>query len=219
MKLRPSTTVRATKSAPLPSAPSCSCAMDAEPEWRAFRSVLVDAIECAIEHACARVCDFPEDVAALEHLRDFSRRRISGVPSAMRVSDLLSALGILLGAFEAERCAPSVAGYAVHTTVRRLRDVAQTVGLSYPDPMQEGASITGRCDGACDDCSYASPFSVSQTSEEGERAAAPDAAAAPASSTTNSRARGPGIRPAYARRRAVTRAGHSASAVSASSAA
>ena len=214
MKLRPAATARATKRSPLPSAPvapaapSCTCAMDGEPEWRAFRAVLVDAIECAIEHACARVCEFPEDVAALEHLREFSRRRISGVPCAMRVSDLLSALGILLGAFEAERCAPSVAGYSVHTTVRRLREVAQTVGLSYPNPMHEGASNAARCDGTCEDGAFVSPFSA------GEQASSVDSAP-----VTKPRARGPGIRPAYARRRNVARAGQSASAVSAASAA
>lgn len=108
---------------------------DPEAEWRVLRAVFTDAIECAIGHACERVSDFPEDVAALEHLRDFARSRIEGLPCAMRVSDLLQALGILLGAFEAERCAPSLAGYSLHTTSRRMRDLAHAVGIPYADPF------------------------------------------------------------------------------------
>lgn len=108
---------------------------ETETEWRMLRAVFTDAIECAIGHACERVGDFPEDVAALEHLRDFARSRIEGLPCAMRVSDLLQALGILLGAFEAERCAPSLAGYSLHTTTRRMRDLAHAVGIPYADPF------------------------------------------------------------------------------------
>jgi hypothetical protein len=151
MKLRSSSRAASQSSAPSspPSSSSsgcCQCSEEptanrtAEPdaEWRAFRAVLVDAIECAIGHACERVIDFPEDVAALEHLLDFAHRRIEGLPCAMRVSDLLQALGILLGAFEAERCAPSLMGNSLHTAARRMRDVAHAAGVPYADPLTDG---------------------------------------------------------------------------------
>jgi hypothetical protein len=78
-------------------------------EWRAFVAVLREAFECAIEYAISRAValavDFPEDIRALDHLRDVVAARFEGRTAPMRTPDLLHALGILLAAFEVDSVA------------------------------------------------------------------------------------------------------------------
>jgi hypothetical protein len=74
-------------------------------EWRAFVAVLREAFECAITYAVASVADFPEDIRALEHLRDVVGARFAGRPAPMRTPELLHALGILLADFEVDSVA------------------------------------------------------------------------------------------------------------------
>jgi hypothetical protein len=105
---------------------------DDERQWRAFQQVVMEAIECAIDQATLRVVRQPEDVRALEHLREVARERFAGRAIAMRIPDLLQALGVMLGALadrggarsEAEPEALALAGHHLATAAHRLRHLA-----------------------------------------------------------------------------------------------
>lgn len=71
-------------------------------EWRAFQGVLVEALECVIDHAVACVREDRDDVQALEHLRTLLRAHFAGIAAPVCMHEFLQALAILLGGFQVE---------------------------------------------------------------------------------------------------------------------
>jgi hypothetical protein len=95
-------------------------------QWRAFRAVLLEALECTLDSAVIASADVPEDVRALEHFRDVMQQRLAGssksTPLPMRTPELLHALAILLGSVTT----PGISGESdmLATAAHRLRHLA-----------------------------------------------------------------------------------------------
>ncbi len=93
-------------------------------QWRAFRAVLLEALECALDSAVIASVEVPEDVRALEHFREVMQRHLTGssksTPLPMRTPELLHALAILLGAMPGISSESDMLATASH----RLRHLA-----------------------------------------------------------------------------------------------
>jgi len=70
--------------------------LDWTPLFGAFRQ----AFEWALDVAAQLAGDFPEEVAAVERVRRFMRKRIAGIPAHVRIDDVLFTFGLLIGAIE-----------------------------------------------------------------------------------------------------------------------
>jgi hypothetical protein len=110
-------------------------------QWRAFRDVAREALECVIDHAVVRIAEGPEEIEALAHLRDVVRARCAEQPAALRSGELLHALAILLGAFDVDELPfhdhddtpQPIDGLVV--AAQRLRHIAQAATGSF-EPAQ-----------------------------------------------------------------------------------
>lgn len=89
---------KSTKQRNLSRAPEvdASDALDWTPLFSAFRQ----AFEWALDVAAQLARDFPEEVAAVERVRLFIRKRIAGVPAHVRTDDVLFTFGLIIGAIE-----------------------------------------------------------------------------------------------------------------------
>jgi hypothetical protein len=138
MKMRPSlpiskpiTAENATASAKKPRAASAAPGSGLVDEldaarWRAFRGVLLEALECVLDSAVIASADVPEDVRALEHFREVMQQRLTmsskSTPLPMRTPELLHALAILLGSLTM----PGISSESdmLATASHRLRHIA-----------------------------------------------------------------------------------------------
>lgn len=101
MKMRPGFSYAQTASYASPlNGPASVQGFDAE--WRAFQGVLIEALECVIDHAVACVREDRDDVQALEHLRTLLRAHFAGIAAPVCMHEFLQALAILLGGFQVE---------------------------------------------------------------------------------------------------------------------
>ena len=69
-------------------------------DWRPLLMAFREATEWALDIACALAREFPEEVAAVERVRIYLRKRIAGIPAHLDETDLLFTFGLLIGAIE-----------------------------------------------------------------------------------------------------------------------
>lgn len=110
----------------------------AQAEWRAFQRVLVEAIECVIDHAVICSGTDVEDVIALEHLRTLTRAHFAGLVVPIQMQEFLHALAILLSGFQIEpRRNPAGSRRAagpLRVASERLRHVAHAAAAASKGP-------------------------------------------------------------------------------------
>jgi hypothetical protein len=75
--------------------------LDWAPLFGAFR----DMFEYVLDVAADVARSFPDEVAAVERVRTFVRRRIAGHVAYLRIDDLLFALALMIVGFERQRLA------------------------------------------------------------------------------------------------------------------
>ncbi len=69
-------------------------------DWTPLFSAFQDAFEWALDIATNLAREYPEEVAAVDRVRGFMRRRIAGLPAHIRADDVLFAFGLVIGAIE-----------------------------------------------------------------------------------------------------------------------
>jgi hypothetical protein len=69
-------------------------------EWTALFAAFSDALEWALSRAGSLAREFPDEVAAVQRVRTFVRRRLEGDPAHVRSDDLLFTLGLIAGALQ-----------------------------------------------------------------------------------------------------------------------
>lgn len=69
-------------------------------DWTPLFSAFQDAFEWAFDIAGNLAREYPEEIAAVERVRAFMRKRIAGRPAHVRADDVLFAFGLVIGAIE-----------------------------------------------------------------------------------------------------------------------
>jgi hypothetical protein len=69
-------------------------------DWTPLFSAFDQAFEWALDVAAQLARDYPEEVAAVERVRTFMRKRIAGLPADVLVDDVLFTFGLIIGAIE-----------------------------------------------------------------------------------------------------------------------
>lgn len=80
-------------------------------DWTLLFQAFSEALEWALDRAAELARAYPEEVATVERVRQFARRRIAGQNAHVRIEDLLLAFALVAGAVEkqlGERRAASV---------------------------------------------------------------------------------------------------------------
>jgi hypothetical protein len=70
------------------------------PDWTPLFRAFKDAFEWVLDVAKSLARDYPEEVATVERVRVFMRKRIAGMPAHVRVDDVLFTFGLIIGAIE-----------------------------------------------------------------------------------------------------------------------
>lgn len=76
-------------------------------DWTLLFQAFSDALEWVLDRARDLASAYPDEVAAVERVRVFVRKRIAGDPAHVRVDDLLFTFGLVAGAIERQRAEPS----------------------------------------------------------------------------------------------------------------
>jgi hypothetical protein len=109
-------------------------------DWTTLFRAFAEALEWALDRAADLARAYPQEVAIVERVRAFARKRIAGEPAHLRIEDLLFAIGLIAGALERQlglssRPPATLGGYLrgrkpfirkddpVRIDVRRLRAV------------------------------------------------------------------------------------------------
>ncbi len=92
--------LEAEESTPRDRAREAAIRIKAALDWRPLLMAFRDAMEWALDIASALARDFPEEVAAVERVRSYLRKRMAGVPADLDPTDLLFTFGLLMGAIE-----------------------------------------------------------------------------------------------------------------------
>ncbi|MBA3460866.1 MAG: hypothetical protein H0T46_12935 [Deltaproteobacteria bacterium] len=69
-------------------------------QWTQLFQAFSEAFEWALDLAGGLARTYPDEVAAVERVRTFTRRRVAGEPAHIRVDDLLFTFGLIAGALE-----------------------------------------------------------------------------------------------------------------------
>lgn len=69
-------------------------------EWTALFAAFSDALEWALSRAGSFAGAYPDEVATVQRVREFVRRRLAGDPAHVRSDDLLFTLGLIAGALQ-----------------------------------------------------------------------------------------------------------------------
>ncbi len=69
-------------------------------DWTLLFQAFSDALEWALDRAADLARGYPDEVATVERVRTFARRRIAGQPAHVRLEDLLFAFALVAGAVE-----------------------------------------------------------------------------------------------------------------------
>jgi hypothetical protein len=77
-------------------------------DWTPLFSAIRDVSEWALDIAAKLSRDYPEDLEAIENVREFVRAWLEGHRSEVSVSDVLTTLAIIFSAIELERGIDSV---------------------------------------------------------------------------------------------------------------
>ncbi len=68
--------------------------------WTSLFQAFSEAFEWALDLAGGLARAYPDEVATVERVRTFTRRRVAGDPAHIRLDDLLFTLGLIAGALE-----------------------------------------------------------------------------------------------------------------------
>lgn len=84
------------------------------PNWIPLFQAFAEALEWALDRAANLARPYPAEVATIERVRTFIRRRTAGELAHLRVDDLLFAVGLIAGALERDLrpAAPAIAPMA-----------------------------------------------------------------------------------------------------------
>ena len=72
-------------------------------DWAPLFAAFAEVLEWLLDRAQLFAREYPEEVAAVERIRTFTRRRAVGDPAHARIDDLLFTLGLIAGAIEEQR--------------------------------------------------------------------------------------------------------------------
>ncbi len=72
----------------------------ADLDWTLLFRAFLEAFEWTLDVARGFARDFPEEVAAVERVRAFMRRRVAGQAAHVRIEDVLFTFGLIMGAVE-----------------------------------------------------------------------------------------------------------------------
>jgi hypothetical protein len=72
----------------------------ADLDWTLLFQAFLEAFEWTLDVARGFARDFPEEVAAIERVRAFMRKRVAGQVAHVRIEDVLFTFGIVMGAIE-----------------------------------------------------------------------------------------------------------------------
>ena len=77
---------------------------DREPlDWAPLFGAFRDTLEWVLDVSADVARNFPDEVAAVERVRTFMRRRLAGIPAHLRIEDLLFTFALLLVGLERQR--------------------------------------------------------------------------------------------------------------------
>lgn len=91
-------------------------------DWVSLFRAFSEAFEWALDLAGGLADGYPEEVACVERVRTFLRKRIAGDPAHIRLDDLLFTFGLIAGAMERD-VRPKIAAprRAPARTLRRVQ--------------------------------------------------------------------------------------------------
>jgi hypothetical protein len=69
-------------------------------DWTTLFAAFREAFEWSLDIARAFARNYPDEVAAIERVRAFMRKRIAGELAHIRFDDVLFAVGLMVGALE-----------------------------------------------------------------------------------------------------------------------
>lgn len=72
-------------------------------DWAPLFAAFADILEWLFDRAQLFAREYPDEVAAVERIRMFVRKRIAGDPAHARIDDLLFTIGLIAGALEQQR--------------------------------------------------------------------------------------------------------------------
>lgn len=69
-------------------------------DWKPLYRALHDSIEWALDVAAQLAAPYPEEVEAIENVREFVRAKLAGKAAEVRLTDLMLTFGIIIAAIE-----------------------------------------------------------------------------------------------------------------------
>lgn len=69
-------------------------------DWGPLYQALEEAFEWALDIARSIARDYPEEVAAVERVRAFMRKRVAGLPAELPFEDIMLTFALIIGAIE-----------------------------------------------------------------------------------------------------------------------
>ena len=73
-----------------------------ELDWAPLFAAFSEALEWVLDVAAHAARNYPDEVAAVERVRTFMRRRLAGFPAHLRIDDLLFTFALMLVGLERE---------------------------------------------------------------------------------------------------------------------
>ena len=73
-----------------------------ELDWAPLFAAFSDVLEWVLDVAAHAARNYPDEVAAVERVRTFMRRRLAGFPAHLRIDDLLFTFALVLVGLERE---------------------------------------------------------------------------------------------------------------------
>lgn len=74
-------------------------------DWTPLFQAFAEALDRALDAARSLARAYPSEVAAVERVRSFAKKRAAGHPAHVRIDDLLFTLGLIAGSIERARIA------------------------------------------------------------------------------------------------------------------
>lgn len=99
----------------------------ADLDWTLLFQAFLEAFEWTLDVARGFARDFPEEIAAVERVRTFMRKRVAGQVAHVRLEDVLFTFGLIMGAIE--RDLGPLSRSATPETVKRARLATAQLGM------------------------------------------------------------------------------------------
>ncbi len=111
-------------------------------DWTPLFQAFAEALEWALDLAGDLARSYPAELATIERVRSFARKRISGDPAHVRTDDLLFAIGLIAGTIERD-VRPKLAAPARTLPARRPpRSIPRSIPLrlNHRTPFSSAAA-------------------------------------------------------------------------------